>query len=338
MRGVKILEGPNVAVCDWPDPSPEGDEVVVRIEAAGLCGTDLHCLYEKDWACPSIPGHEGAGTVVAVDKPRRLKEGDRVFMMAFSTCETCGPCKAGYFVYCRDANTSMHGFSRDGFQAEYVRIKENQCLLLREHVTFEHGAVLQDPIGTPFHAIKRMGVEAGHVVGVFGLGPMGLGAVMIAAQKGCRVIGVEPIAFRRDLAMTLGAADVVDPAAGDIAEQIRELTGGEGLDRVLECCGRAEVLSAALDLAKPFGHVAIIGECDEATIQPSGHFNRKEVTLSGSTVFPMGEYDEITQLFADGLPTDRFITHRFPIERAEEAYETFAAGQTGKVLFTPTVT
>ena len=337
MRGVKILEGPNLEICDWPDPSPEADEVVVQIEAAGLCGTDLHCLYEKDWACPCIPGHEGAGTVVAVDKPQHLKEGDRVFMMAFSTCGKCGPCKKGYYTYCRDENSQMHGFSKNGFQAEYVQVKESQCLILPEHMTFEHGAILQDPIGTPFHAIKRMGTTAQHTVAVFGLGPMGLGAVAIAVQMGCRVIGIEPVAFRRDLAAKLGAADLIDPAEGDVVERLRELTDGAGVDRSLECSGRGEVVTAAVEAAAYFGHVATIGESDAATISAASYLNRKELTLSGSTVFPVTEYDELCQLFADGLAPERFITHRYTVEQAAEAYETFTAGNTGKVIFVPSM-
>ena len=335
MRGVKILEGPNLEVRDWPEPTPEGDEVVVRIEAAGLCGTDLHCLFEKDWEAPCIPGHEGAGTVVAVDKPKRLKEGDRVFMMAFSTCGKCGPCKKGYYTYCRDENAKMHGFSKNGFQAEHVRVKENQCLILPEHMTFEHGAVLQDPVGTPFHAIKRMGTQAEHTVAVFGLGPMGLGAVAIAAQKGCRVIGIEPIAFRRDLATKLGAAEVIDPTDGDVVERIKEWTDGAGVDRALECSGRADALAVAVETSAIFGHIATIGECEAATISPSSYFNRRELTLSGSTVFPVTEYEELCQLFADGLAPERFITHRYTVDQAAEAYATFTAGDTGKVIFVP---
>jgi len=336
MRGIKLLKEPRAETRDFPDPTPEGDEVVVRIEAAGLCGTDLHHLYEKPWEAPCIPGHEGAGVVVAVDRPRHVRVGDRVFMMAFSTCGRCGPCRDGYFAYCRDEQRTMHGFTRDGFQAEYVRVAESQVRPLPDFVSFEQGAVTMDPIGAPYHALKRMKTEPAHTVVVFGLGPMGLGAAAIAAHMGCRVIGVEPIAYRRKLALAVGAAEVVDPTAGDVVEQIRERTKGEGLDRALECSGRPESLTAALDLARPFAHVAFIAESDRATVGPSEHFNRKEVTLSGSTVFPMGEYEEICRLYADGLPTEQFITHRFSLEQADEAYRTFAAGETGKVLFAPT--
>jgi propanol-preferring alcohol dehydrogenase len=333
MRGVKILDARTVETRDYPDPVPEGEEVVVRLEAAAICGSDLHGLHERPGGKPFVPGHEGAGVVVAVDRPRVLKEGDRVCTSAVFPCGACDMCRAGYTIYCRSPR-GTYGFGLDGVHAELVRMCERSLLPLPGSMSFEQGCLVLDPVGTPYHANKRMGTNASHVVGVFGLGPMGLGSVCIAAHLGARVIGVDPIAFRRDLARTLGATETVDPGERDVVGQIRELTGGYGLDRALECSGRAEPLRAALDLVRHFGHVAIIGENEEATIRPSGHFCRKEIFLSGSTCFPLGEYDEIVRLFEAGLPAAGMITHRFTVEQGAEAYATFAAGNTGKVIFT----
>ncbi|MGB2820865.1 MAG: zinc-binding dehydrogenase, partial [Phycisphaerae bacterium] len=119
------------------------------------------------------------------------------------------------------------------------------------------------------------------------------------------------------------------------AEQIRQATGGRGLDRALECSGEAEPLHIALDVVRPFGHVAIIGENAEATIRPSDHFCRKEIMLSGSTCFPLGEYDELLRCYQAGLRSAEMITHRYTVEEAAEAYRTFAGRQTGKVIFVP---
>ncbi|MFW6161205.1 MAG: zinc-dependent alcohol dehydrogenase [Planctomycetota bacterium] len=332
MRAVRIVEQETVEVRDYPDPEPAGEEVVVRLEAAAICGSDLHGLYQRPGEKDFIPGHEGAGVVVAVDSPRFVREGDRVATTASYACGVCDLCRAGYTIYCRDKR-AVYGFGTDGVHAEYVRICERSLLPLPETLSFEQGCLILDPVGTPFHAHKRMGTNARHVVGVFGLGPMGLGAVCVAAHLGARVVAADPIAFRRDLAAKLGAAETLDPSAGDVVQQMREATSGYGLDRALECSGRPEPLRAALDLVRHFGHVAVIGEQPEATISPSGHFNRKEICLSGSTCFPLGEYDEIVRFYESGLPAAQMITHRFPIERAAEAYATFAAENTGKVLF-----
>ena len=332
MRGVRILGPENIEVRDYPDPVPEGEQVVVRLEAAAICGSDLHGLYRSPTEKNFIPGHEGAGVVVAVDRARTVNVGDRVCTSAAYHCGTCDLCRMGWSIYCRNMK-GVYGFGLDGVHAEMVRMSERSLLPLPDSMTFEQGCLVLDPVGTPYHAHKRMGTNATHVVGVFGLGPMGLGSVCMAAHLGARVIGVDPIAFRRELAKSLGATHAVDPAAGDVTEQIRELTGGYGLDRATECSGRPEPLYTALDLVRHFGHVAIIGENPEARISPSNHFNRKEITLSGSTCFPLGEYGGIVRLFERGYPAARMITHRFTIDAAAEAYATFAAGDTGKVIF-----
>ncbi|MCY3020530.1 MAG: alcohol dehydrogenase catalytic domain-containing protein [Planctomycetota bacterium] len=333
MRAAKILDALKVETRDFPDPKPEGDDVVVRVEAAAICGSDLHALYQKPGEKKQIPGHEGAGVVVAVDKPRSLKIGDRVAVTACRSCQSCDMCRAGYTTYCR-AMKGVYGFSLDGVHAEYVRIAESSLLPLPDFIPFDAGCLILDPVGTPYHALKRMAANATHLIGVFGLGPMGLGAVLIAARLGARVIGVDMIAYRRDLALKLGAWRTVNPGDGDVVQQIRDLTKGYGLDRSLECSGKAEPLHAALDLARPLGHVAIIGENEKATIRPSDHFNRKEICLSGSCCFPLGEYGEIVRLFENGLRATDMITHRFTVEQAAEAYRTFAGGNTGKVIFT----
>jgi threonine dehydrogenase-like Zn-dependent dehydrogenase len=333
MRAAKILDAQKVETRDFPDPKPEGDEVVVRVEAAAICGSDLHALYQKPGEKKWIPGHEGAGVVVAVDRPRALKVGDRVCTTAFHQCCACDMCRAGFTAYCR-AMKGVYGFNRDGVHSQLVRMAEVSVLPLPDHISYEEGCLIIDPIGTPYHALRRMAANASHTVGVFGLGPMGLGAVLIAAHLGARVIGVDVIAYRRELALKLGAWKALNPADGDIVQQIRDATKGHGLDRALECAGRADTLHAALDLSRPFAHVAIIGENATATIRPSDHFNRKEVTLCGSCCFPLGEYGEILRLFDRGLRARDLITHRYTVEKAAEAYRAFAEGNTGKVIFT----
>ncbi len=332
MRGARILDAGKVETRDYPDPVAGGEEVVVRLEAAAICGSDLHALYQRPGEKPFVPGHEGAGVVIAVDRPHHLKVGDRVCTSAVFPCGTCTMCRAGYTIYCRQSR-GTYGFGLNGVHAQYARLSERSLLVLPDSMTFEQGCLVLDPVGTPHHAHKRMGTNASHVVGVFGLGPMGLGAVCTAAHLGAKVVGIDPIAFRRDLAKKLGAAEALDPAAGNVVEQVRQWTHGYGLDRALECSGKAEPLHAALDLVRPFGHVAIIGENAEAKIRPSDHFNRKEIFLSGSTCFPLGEFDEIVRAFESGLPAARMITHRFTVDQAAEAYATFAGGNTGKVVF-----
>jgi propanol-preferring alcohol dehydrogenase len=335
MKALKVVDRRKVAVEDVPDPRPQGNEVVVRVEAAPICGSDLHGLYQSPGAKPFVIGHEGAGVVVAVDQPAHVKVGDRVMFLPFITCGRCEWCRAGHVSYC-SAKRGVYGFGLDGFQAEMVRITESCLLPLPESVSLEVGALILDPIGTPFHACRRIGANASQTVGVFGLGPMGLGAVANLAHLGARVIGVDPVAYRRELAIRLGAAQGVDPGAGNAVEQIRALTQGHGLDAAMECSGHPDALTAALDSVRPFGHVALIGESRSATISPSKHIIHKEVCLSGSCCFPLGDYAAILRALDGGLGARAggIITHRFPLEKGPEAYGLFEGGQTGKVVFT----
>lgn len=332
MRAAWITGARQVETRTFPDPRPEGEDVVVQIEAAAICGSDLHSLYQTEGEVPFIPGHEASGVVVAVDKPRTLKVGDRVATTAMNACGVCEHCRMGYTIYCR-APVGCYGFGLNGVHAEQLRISERSLLPLPDSMTYEQGCLVLDPVGTHHHGNKVMGTNARHTVGVFGLGPMGLGAVCTSAHLRARVIGVDPVPFRRELAKGLGAWATVDPKAGDPVAQIRELTEGWGIDRGFECSGRPECLGQALDLCRQFGHVRIVGEQPEAPIQPSGHFCRKELTLTGGTCFPLGEYAEIVRLYETGLPAAKMISHRFSIEQAAEAYATFEAGETGKVIF-----
>ena len=193
MRGAKLLGNRCAGTADWPDPEPSGDEVVVEVRAAAICGSDLHGLYRPAGERPHVPGHEGAGVVAAVDAPRHARVGDRVCITAFDACGLCDMCRAGCVAYCR-AMKGVYGFTRDGVHAERVLVAETSLLAIPETISFEQACLVIDPIGTPYHAAKRMGLNATHTVGVFGLGPMGLGAVMVAARLGAKVIGVDPIA------------------------------------------------------------------------------------------------------------------------------------------------
>ncbi len=332
MLGVKILGKRTLKLCDWPYPEPQGDEVVVKINAASICGSDLHGIYRKESPHAVIPGHEGMGEVVAVDSPHHVRVGDRVLVLAIIGCGRCQWCREGDFSLCEDQRGVM-GFNRNGVHAEFALVPEIALLPLPEYVSDEAAACILDPVGTSFHALKRMRTNAAHRIGVFGLGPMGLGGVLVASFLGAEVIGIDPVAYRREHAKKIGAACIVDPASCDVADALDELTGGRGLDMALECSGNAEALRQALDAVRPKGAVSIIGENPEALISPSAHFNRKEITLCGSTCFPMSDYEDILRAIEKGLDPSRLITHRYGLKDAEEAYASFDEGNTGKVTF-----
>jgi propanol-preferring alcohol dehydrogenase len=331
MIAVRSLGNRKVEVIEKPRPEPGKNDVLVRIKAAPICGSDLHGIYRSPNPHPHVPGHEIAGEVAEAGRSSRWKPGMRVCVPAVIGCGTCWMCVKGFTIYCEKPR--ILGFLEDGAHAEYVSVPESHPLLLPDYVSYEAGSLVTDPLGVPFHAYKNIGLTARDTIAVFGLGPMGLGAVIVAKFLGAEVIGVEINEYRLNLAGKIGADHLVNPAGEDVKERIMKITGGRGLDRAIECAGQDKTLGLALDLTRKLGKVAIVGENPKATISPSDHFNRKELTLVGGTCFNLGDYDEIMGIMRRGLNPERIITHRFPLKDAAEAYRLFDEGQTGKVVF-----
>ena len=183
MRGVKITGQRTLEVRDWPDPEPKPGEVVIKIKAASICGSDLGHIYRSEGAYDVIPGHEGMGEVVAVEGASYLKVGDRVMTLGVVPCGRCNWCREGELLFCTNSDTAG-GFGRNGSHAEMAVLPERALLKLPDYVSDEAGACLLDPVGTPYHALKRMHTSAQHTVGVFGVGPMGLGAALVSVFLG----------------------------------------------------------------------------------------------------------------------------------------------------------
>ena len=334
MKAVTITDARRVELVDRAIPEPAGRRVVVRVEAAPLCGSDLRLLYRLPGRKPFVPGHEGAGTVVAVRGALTVKEGYRVCVInPRISCGTCEMCRRGYPLYC-DNDEGMHGFTVDGWQAEYALVDERTLRRVPDWMHLEEASLLLDPVGTPLHALERAGARAPCTIGIFGLGPMGLGAVSVAVFLGCRVLAADPNPVRRALAKSLGAAEIFDGRGGDAAAAMRAAAGRGGLDVALECSGNPAAFLTALELLRPLGRLSLIGECEEATFSPSAHVLRKELTIFGSTCFPEPVFGRAIALCERGLDPRRIVTHRLPLENAAEAYDMFDNGLTGKVVLT----
>jgi threonine dehydrogenase-like Zn-dependent dehydrogenase len=316
-------------------PEARADEVVVRVRASAICGSDLHGLYQPAAGSAFTPGHEFAGEVVAVDRALRVRVGDRVAVHAAPGCGSCRFCRMGAPIYCPYGNNTL-GFSRDGGDATYALVPERACLPLPDNLSFDSGALIGDGVGTPFHALKKAGgTRGGEILGVFGLGPVGLGATMLGVLFGATVVGVDVNAGRLDLARDLGAAHTINPREADAVAAIRDLTGGRGLDVAMDCAGTAITVGYALDSLGCFGRMAVVGEHGHAQFDPSGHFIGRELTMTGSRYYHHGDYDHILRLLAEGLRPERMITHHCALAEAPAAFGLFDSGQTAKVVIQP---
>jgi len=325
LKSLRMLGEGKVEVADRPKPTPKDDWAVVRIRASGICGSERNSYLE---GAKYNSGHEACGEVVEVDSPSRVRVGQKVVLYAAIFCGSCPECLSGRAIMCRNAQWL------DGYHAEYVALPERCLLPLPEDVAFDVGSLLGDALGTPYRAIKRLAVDSSHTVALFGLGPIGLSALTICKWAGARVIALEKNPMRVELGRELGADVVVDASKNDPLRSLIGLTDGEGADVAIDCTGNENAELAAIHCTRRGGKVAFVGE-NHGTIpiSPSEDFLRKELTLIGSWYFALDDYPEMVKLVQSGLPLSRIITHRFPLDHAQEAYDLFMSGKTGKVVF-----
>jgi 2-desacetyl-2-hydroxyethyl bacteriochlorophyllide A dehydrogenase len=330
MLGVHFLGKSHVVVGEVPTPAPRERWVLVRIRSAAICGTDRENLEGPGQ--PTIPGHESAGEVAAVDRTARLKVGDRVAINCHVTCGGCEHCLRGDLYFCPDL--TVIGFDYDGGFAEYALVPEASCMPLPDDISLEVGSLLVDMVGTSFRAVKRARLLPGDHVAVWGAGPVGLSAMLVARQFGARVASVDLSDGRLDMARSLGADLTLNPARDEVQVALTDWTEGRGLDAAFDCVGHQKVAEAALGAVKKRGTLVVVGVSHALTLNPWEHLICRELTVFGTRNFNTSEFDEMIALVRRGLPVQRIITHRFPVAEAEDAFALFRSGECGKVILT----
>jgi len=327
MLGVVFAGNGKVEVREFPDPEPKVGEALVRLTVSAICGSELHSYHSPNGSKGHRVGHEMVGEVIGANQTRHVKAGDRVALQIMTGCGRCYYCLRGDYEHCPEMGYLIGG------HAELIAAPEMCCLPLPDDVSWERGVLLGgDTIGTTYRTLKRLGVTGFDTVAVLGCGPIGLGMVSLLRFIGARAIAVDVSPYRRGLAKKLGADSVVDAASQDAVKEVLGLTNGVGPDVALDCSPSPATLTAALDCVRKFGKVGLVGEKGDSVIHPSNHFIRKEITAVGSWYYNPSDYCEILDLYRRGLQVDDLVTHRFPLDRADEAFATFASGESGKVL------
>ena len=259
--------------------------------------------------------------------------------MPLSPCGRCALCLSGDYIHCQDSVDLLARTGNRSGTATYAQylVKQDWMLLpLPDDISFEHGAMACCGLGPTFGAMERMAVNAFDTVLITGLGPVGLGGVINAAYRGCRVIAVEPHPTRRQLAMDLGAAQALDPSEGDALAAILDLTDGKGVDKAVDCTGDARAWRLAVDATRRRGQMAFVGEGGALEIKVSQDMIRKGLSLHGCWHWNMTGTDRMMQLVRDTREKlDGLITHRFPMSEVQEAFELQLTGRCGKVLLDP---
>ncbi|HVE99427.1 MAG TPA: zinc-binding dehydrogenase [Mycobacteriales bacterium] len=323
MRAVRLhAVGTRPSLDEIPVPEPGPTEIRVAVRACGLCGSDVHLVHGSTptGPLPLVLGHEPAGVVDAVGElVTTHAPGDRVCIAAGYGCGDCPACAADRESIC--PRLEIPGISRDGSQAEYVVVPARTAVPLPATVDFATGAILTDAVSTPYHAVRRSGVQRGETAVVFGLGGLGLHAMTILKQVvGAHVIGVDVYPGALERAVRFGADDVVDASGGKPAAAVRMMTGG-GAHHTFEFVGSAAVTDQAVKALRPGGTCTVVGVTPEPLrLLPQALLVDKELRLQGSFGCGRAELVDLVGLVAGGtLDLTGTITHRFGLADFDDA-------------------
>lgn len=342
-----VYRGAGKVVCEEvPIPRIGEGEVLFRIAACGICGTDIKKIAHGFVDPPQIFGHELAGTVVEVGRGvRRFKPGDRVVSFHHVPCEKCFYCGRRLFSQCAQYKKVglTAGFTPNGGGfAQYVRampwIVERGMLAIPPGITFEEASFIE-PVNVAAKAVGKARVAQGEFAVIVGQGPIGMLLTGLAKLQGAEVVTTDPLAARRAAGLRLGATASYDPASDDVAGQVQERTGGRGADVVLLAAPQPELVTEALEMTRAGGRVLLFAHNDPVLkIEfPAAAVGIEEKEILGSYSASITEQEEYAGIvFERQLPLAELVSHRFPTERIADALELAAkpTAETLKVLIT----
>jgi len=330
-----------VRVEEVPVPETGPGEVLIKVAACGICGTDIKKIFHRYVEPPQILGHELAGTVAAAGPGvTKFKPGDRVMSFHHIPCTKCFYCRQRLFSQCKQYKTTglTAGFTPNGGGfAEYVKampwVAERGIIPLPDDISFEEATFLE-PINTILKAVQKARVAAGETVLIAGCGPIGLQLLMVTKTAGARVYTSDPMAQRRAKSLALGASESFDPTNGKLVSEIQARTEGRGADAVLVAVAHPAVVVEALAAARPGGRVLLFAANDPVTkIEfPASAVGIDEKEILGSYSAAVDIQEAAAELvLKKQLPVMEIVTHRFPLAQIQEALE-LAAHPTSESL------
>jgi 2-desacetyl-2-hydroxyethyl bacteriochlorophyllide A dehydrogenase len=344
MRAVTFQAPGEVLVEDVPEPELiDAGDAIVRIEATGVCGSDLHIYHGRVQIEPGFTiGHEYVGTVIeAGPDVRDVQVGDRVLGCFQTACGRCWFCRRGAFHKCDSSRTFGHGAALgalQGTQAERALVP-NADLILRkvpEGMSDETALFAGDVMGTGYHAVAESGLRAGDVAAVLGLGPVGLCAVQAAKAAGAaHVIAVDSVPERLAMAESFGA-QAVHLSEGDPRAASREATGGRGVDVCIDAVGHPQALDLALRLTRKCGTVQAIGVYAERCELHMGLLWIKSLQLCAGHANVIAHVDRVMAMMSAGLlDPSPLVTHHMSLDDAPEAYALYDRREALKIVLKP---
>ena len=319
MRALLLSEYERLLLVELPTPVPAPDEVLVRVAACGICGSDVHGYDGASGRRipPIVMGHEAAGTIAALGScVSGFAVGDRVTFDSTVYCGTCAFCLRGEVNLCDDrqvVGVSCGEYRRAGAFAEFVAVPARILYRLPDALPFADAAVLE-AVSVALHAVRVAEVKGGESALVVGAGMIGLLLLQAARAAGCSPVYVADVdATRLALARELGAEETLEASGEELVAAILKLTGGRGVDAVFEAVGRNETVSATIDCVRKGGTVTLVGNIAREVALPLQKVVTRQIRLQGSCA-SAGEYPEAMELMVSGtIRVDRLITAVAPL-------------------------
>ena len=334
---VKYAKGVgNVAVRDVPMPELQADDwVLIKVRAAGICGTDVHVWQDKFMYWPPVTlGHEFSGEIAGLGQGvTGMKVGDRVGVVTNLYCGTCQDCKDGLQNVCDNRyiiGTTMKAGSYNGAMADYVIAPAEKIMSLPGHVSFNECALVE-PLSISLRATKHLGDIKGKTAAVFGSGPIGLMAIMCLKSFGVsKIIAIDVLDNRLAMAKQCGATDGVN-SNGDVPAEVRKLTGGLGVDIVFDAAGVPATVNTGIEIVRNGGTMMLVGMASPKMEIEYKHAVVKELKLLTSYMYTT-EMREGLQMIADGkLDVKRMITSVLPMSDGPRIFEELAGGKSNEI-------
>jgi 2-desacetyl-2-hydroxyethyl bacteriochlorophyllide A dehydrogenase len=344
MRAVTFQAPGVVSVEDRPEPELlDPEDAIVRIEATGVCGSDLHIFHGRVQVEPGFTiGHEYVGTVVAAGEAvSRVAVGDRVIGCFQTACGSCYFCRRGLYHRCLESRTFGHGAtlgSLQGTQAEMALVPHADLVLrlLPEGMSSDVALFAGDVMGTGFHAVDSSGLRPGDVAAVLGLGPVGLCAVQAARAAGAaHVFAIDTVPERLSVAESFGA-EPLHLGEQDVRAAVRAATEDRGVDVSIDAVGDPKVLESAIRLTRACGSIQCIGVYAERAEVHMGLLWLKSLTLRGGQANVLRHVDRVLAMLSAGvLDPSALVTHHMKLEEAPEAYAIYDRREALKIVLTP---
>jgi len=341
MTGAFLPGNSTVELRDVPVPVPGHGEVLLRMKASTICGSDIRCIYHEHLGKGPegyqgvVAGHEPCGQIVKVGPGcRRFAEGGRVIVYHISGCGLCNDCRRGYMISCTSQRyRRAYGWQRDGGMADYLLAEEKDLIQLPDELTYADGAQVACGFGTVYEGLQKIGIGGDHAVLVTGLGPVGLATAALCRKMGAvHIIGIDVIEERMRLARDLGLCDEVLPSGPDNVAEVRRLTGGQGVERAVDCSANDAARATAIRATRKWGRIVFLGEGGRVEFNPSPDIIHDQKTVFGSWVTSTWLMEELVErLVRWNLHPAGLVTHRFPLDKVAEAYALMASGKCGKV-------